>query len=67
MTPRRKYDLATAGWCVAWAVGVYMLHVFVIMEFVNPLDSVYGRFMIAAVAFNVTAWVPWLREEKRPK
>lgn len=48
MTPRQKYDLATAGWCVVAAMAVYLILAF--MGSIGDIPSMVLLAMLSASA-----------------
>lgn len=65
MTPRQKYDLATAGWCVVAAVVVYLVIWFVLGAKPDFMGSATGRAVMLILAANIVIWVPLIRLDGR--
>lgn len=65
MTPRQKYDLATAGWCVVAAVVVYLVIWFVLGAKPDFMRSATGRAVMLILAANIVIWVPLIRLDGR--
>ena len=66
MTPRQKYDVATAGWCVVAAAIVYLVLAFISMDFPNPFASGGGRLACVTVGANIVLWGTLIRSDHRP-